>query len=183
MPDNRWSKSRPVFKEYSTEKNEREQQERKRKAFATSLKSELRKLAKDYDSCDVEDEIHIQTIRALADRLKETYADILHEDKLVFGVAQKALNVYLKYLWCANSNTRPLHCPFDNDIISALRPKSGCEHRWTYADKEDDYREWVRLARAATSAKGYSSLSEWEVDEWAAIQARKEQRRVLHRSG
>jgi hypothetical protein len=36
------------------------------------------------------------------------------------GTAQKALNLYLKYLWCLGEIKTPPHCPFDRGIIQML---------------------------------------------------------------
>jgi hypothetical protein len=165
-------KVRLVFKKAPTVETQKEY-EQKRQAFRQALTLELRNLARNYEGLDVLDETHIQTIRDMADRLGAVHRDILNGGILVFGVAHKALNVYLKYLWCANLNIRPPHCPFDYDLISSLKPGSGVEYRWTHADKEDDYHEWVRLAKAAAERGGYSSLSAWEVAAWDAIQKKK----------
>lgn len=173
MPDSRWQTTRAVFKDEPTESEKRASFKQKREQFGPALQEELRKLARSYEK-PVEGEQHIQTIRGLAERLSKDFAEVLNDDILVFGIAQKALNVYLKYLWCADSSkVNPPHCPFDYDIISTLKLKPRTEHRWTFCDSEDDYREWVRAAWDTTKKKGYSSLAEWEVVEWAAIQAKK----------
>jgi hypothetical protein len=172
------NKARPVFKKAKDEKEGKEF-EQKRAKFRDTLKSELRNLAKGYSSRDVEDEPHIKNIRGLAGNLSQSYEEVLNEGELRFGVAQKAVHIYLKYLWCADLDIRPPHCPFDHGIIAALRLNVGFEHRWTFAH-DDDYREWVRLAKVAAEAKGFKglrALSEWELWMWAEIQAR-EQRRL-----
>lgn len=164
-------KGRAVFKEAATEQE--------REEFREALKSELRNLAKCYYS-DVDEDAHIKNINGLADRLSQGYANLLepstalpNKGRFVFGRAQKALNIYLKYLWCADPSVRPPHCPFDNDVISALKkslPK-GCEYRWTHADKEDTYRDWVSAAKVAKTEG--QSLAEWELKVWATAQAPK----------
>jgi hypothetical protein len=167
------NKARPVFKKAKDEKEGKEF-DQKRAKFREALKSELRDLAKRYSSRDVEDEPHIQNIRDLAGHLRQSYEEVLNEGDLRFGVAQKAVNIYLKYLWCADLDIRPPHCPFDYGIITALTLNAGFEHKWTFA-REDDYREWVRLAKVAAGAKGFKglrALSEWELWKWAEIQAR-----------
>ena len=172
ISDNRFGSSRPVYKVVPTEKEQEFAQ--KCADFRSTLKSELRNLAKGYSSRDLEDEPHIQNIRDLASRLKQSYAEVLNEDELRFGIAQKAVNMYLKYLWCANLDIRPPHCPFDYGIIAALKLNANFEHKWTFAH-EDDYREWVRLAKVAAEArgfKGFRALSEWELWQWAEIQSR-----------
>jgi hypothetical protein len=185
MPDSRWETTRAVFKDEPTDPEKKAAFRQKREQFGPALQAELRKLARAYDK-PVLNEPHIQTIRGLTERLSKDFAEVLNEDILVFGIAQKALNVYLKYLWCADSSkTKPPHCPFDYDIISTLKLKPGTEHRWTYCDSEDDYREWVKAAWDVANKKSYSSLAEWEVEEWATIQAKKaaRERRKRESSG
>ena len=93
--------SRPVFREYSTDK-EKDEDKPTRDAFRDGLKAELRGLANHYEGHDVEDGVHIQKIREMAKRLEQQHSGVLNGGRLFFGVAAKALNVYLKYLHCAN---------------------------------------------------------------------------------
>ena len=174
ISDSRFGSARPVYKVAPSDKEKEKEFAQKCAEFRNTLKSELRNLAKGYCSRDVEDELHIQNIRDLAGRLSKSYAEVLKDDELLFGVAQKAVNIYLKYLWCANLDIRPPHCPFDHGIIAALKLNAGFEHKWTFAH-EHDYLEWVRLAKVAAEAKGFKgfrALSEWELWKWAEIQAR-----------
>lgn len=161
--------SRSVFKEYAT-KEETEKAKPKRDAFRDALKAELRGLAKQYEGHDVDDPVHIQNIREMAKRLEQPHSEILNGGRLYFGVAAKALNVYLKYLHCANFDVRPPDCPFDYGIIDELNPKDGIEGKWTFSDKEDDYREWVRLAKEAAKQGSFESATDWETVTWDAQQ-------------
>jgi hypothetical protein len=54
----------------------------------------------------VTDDVHIQNILEMAKHLGERYSELLNDCKVVFGVAAKALNVYLKYVHCANFDVR-----------------------------------------------------------------------------
>jgi hypothetical protein len=173
LSQSRWESVRPVFKTAPIEEAAKKKYEEKRQAFRSALTAELRNLAKTYEGSDVDDEPHIKTIRDMGDRLGKDYGNVLNGGKLFFGVAQKALNIYLKYLWCSNFDVRPPHCPFDYDIISRLKPKVGIGRKWTHSDSEDDYREWVRLAKEASEREGYKSSSEWEVATWDEIQRKK----------
>lgn len=151
----------PVFKEAKTE-TEKEQ----KKEFKKALREELRSLARQYEGKDMDTDTHIQNILGLAERLGKRHSGILHEDKLVFGIAAKALDVYLKYLHCANFDVRPPHCPFDYGIVDELNPKGDVERRWTFCDKQEDYREWVRLAKEAAKRDGFDSVTDWETVTW-----------------
>lgn len=150
-----------------------EEEEPRREEFRLELGLKLREYAKEY-TVVVEDEPHIANIRDLGKYLSDNYQDILNDHELVFGVAQKALNVYLKYLWCVDGTTIPPHCPFDNIVLKEIRPRKirnqsyTFEERWTHAN-ENQYRDWVALAR---DKAGQKSLSVWELEVWQAAQER-----------
>jgi hypothetical protein len=165
-------RGRRIFEKTATHEQEAKQK-LKREEFALELGSMLRRYAKEY-TVVVEDGPHIANIRDLRKYLSDNYQDILNDHELVFGVAQKALNVYLKYLWCADGTTIPPHCPFDNIVLKEISPRKirkqpyTFEERWTYAN-ENQYREWVALAR---DKAGQKSLSAWELEVWQAAQER-----------
>jgi len=139
-----------------------------RDKFRAALKEELRSLATKYEGIadDMGDDVHIKNIREMAQRLEKQHSGVLNEGRLYFGVAAKALNVYLKYLHCARFDVRPPHCPFDNGIINKLNPKTGIVRAWTRSDSEGDYREWVRLAKDAAERGGFESMTDWEAVTW-----------------
>lgn len=183
-------KGRRVFKKDSSEKEKKKEQERRRDEFREELRLKLREYASQY-TAEVKDEAHIENIRNLAEHFTKNYKDILEGEELVFGVAQKALNVYLKSLWCAGENIIPPHCPFDSDILDLIKPKlprkrksvvsknpepANFKHGWTDAS-EADYRTWVTLAKAKA---GQQSLPEWELAEWQTAQDR-ERTRIVER--
>jgi len=136
--------------------------------FTEFLKEELRRLSR-YYVISVDDEAHLQNIRELRHATKQ-FEHVLFQGELVFGRAQKALNVYLKYLWCDGQIPIPPHCPFDNEILTKLSSElpRNCERRWTYGD-EYAYREWVAAARTAALRAG-QSLAEWELEAYESIQ-------------
>src|SRR5689334_11713531 len=68
----------------------------------------------------ISDEEHIDNIVRLADELSVIHESILRDGRFRLGSAQKALNLYLKYLWCAGLIPEPPHCPFDSRIIAKL---------------------------------------------------------------
>jgi hypothetical protein len=173
-------RGRRIFEKASTDEQETRQKLR-REEFALELGSMLRRYSKGY-TVEVKDEPHIENIRELRKYLNDNYEDILNNHDLTFGVAQKALNVYLKYLWCVDGKTLPPHCPFDREILDAIRPRKirkqpyTFEDRWTYAN-ENQYREWVALAREKA---GQKSLSAWELEVWQAAQERAREE-IVHR--
>jgi hypothetical protein len=74
------------------------------------------------------------------------------------GPAQKALNPFLKYQWCAGWIPSPPHCPFDALIIGQLPATLR-----TARTALDDLRHYQRLVDAARQAAGGLSIAEWEL--------------------
>jgi len=128
-----------------------------RGAFQTALRTRLEQLAAFYHAA-VSEEDHIQNIVALSEGLSTDYADILTGRRFRIGTAQKALNLYLKYLWCVGKIPPPPHCPFDFRVITKL---PGCRGiSWTALDSVTQYRQLV--AAAKIRAQGVS-LPKWEL--------------------
>jgi hypothetical protein len=120
----------------------------------------LYKTALDYEIA-VDEIQHVKNIETLVHFLSNHCSEALNESRVTFGFAQKALNSYLKYLWC-NRRILPPHCPFDNIILRLLELPTDCEQRWTYGEKTD-YLEWVTAARLKANGE---ALSDWELREW-----------------
>jgi len=114
-------------------------------------------------SAAVPDTVHVAAISRICDDLSRRQGPVLQAGRFRFGVAQKALNLFLKYEWCAGWIPAPPHCPFDARVIGRL---PGChEVRWTQLDDADAYGKLVEAARAVAAPKG---LAEWELALWNA---------------
>jgi hypothetical protein len=136
--------------------------EEKKEEFRKGLRKQLDKIAKTYAKENrVTDEAHIQQIEGLSNILSSAPANALKDGRFRIGCAQKALNLYLKYLWCIGEIGEPPHCPFDSQIIAKLPNCNGlC---WTKLDCMDEYRA---LVKAAKSLANDISLATWELQEW-----------------
>lgn len=128
-----------------------------RNAFRCGLRAALEQLAECYHR-PVSDDDHLANIVALADRLSASHSDALASGRFRIGSSQKALNLFLKYMWCLGFIPTPPHCPFDREIISRLHGYQGST--WTRLENLDDYKGLVAAARA--HAKGIP-LAEWEL--------------------
>jgi hypothetical protein len=130
-----------------------------RRAVGDSLCDELVRLAGAYRERPWGDEEHVATIVGLAGAMSEWHGAALANGRFRIGIAQKALNLYLKYWWCFGlMDTPPPHCPFDRTVIQRL---PGCSDIvWTKFDSKDEYR---RLVDAARVAAGERSIAEWEL--------------------
>lgn len=136
----------------------------RRKQLRTKLAALLRRLATQYVN-PVASDRHNQNIAKIANDLTAEFGnqDLLLNNRFRIGIAQKALNLYLKYLWCLGRIPTPPHCPFDNGIIRKLN----LNLNWTELDSIDDYRTIVNAAREKIQQTGHGSLSDWELDAWA----------------
>lgn len=127
-----------------------------------AVKGLLRRLASKYSTVVGEEE-HIQNIAEFSNELSSSCGHLLAQGRFRFGIAQKALNVYLKYLWCAERIPVPPHCPFDSIVINKLKLPVDCPYQWTKVDDASVYRRWVHAAKAVA---GNQSLSDWELSIW-----------------
>jgi hypothetical protein len=99
-----------------------------RDAFRRSLHSWLERVAEQYRA-PVSEDTHLTQIKTLADEMSSGHADALYGGRFRIGSTQKALNLYLKYMWCLGRIPAPPHCPFDSVVLSQL---PGCQNkRWT----------------------------------------------------
>jgi DNA-binding NarL/FixJ family response regulator len=129
--------------------------------FKKYFETLIDEISKEYAQ-PVSDSKHEANILRIKREISDRFGDFLQGGCLRIGVAQKAFNLYLKYLWCAGEiHSPPPNCPFDSLIISKL----SLSHKilWTKLDSIDDYRLLVKAARE--KAEGLS-LSEWELEEF-----------------
>ncbi|MFB3789581.1 MAG: hypothetical protein ACE15F_24760 [bacterium] len=128
-----------------------------RKAFRNALRSKLEQIAQGYKK-QVPEETHIRNIVNLSTSLTSAYAKVLKDGRFRIGTAQKALNLYLKYLWCLGKIPPPPHCPFDSLIIAKLPAYKG--PRWTALASEQEYRTLVSIAKDKAQR---TPLAVWEL--------------------
>lgn len=125
-----------------------------------ALRAKLAQTAQEYASSVTEDR-HVQKIRRIADELSAEHQHCLRAGRFRVGIAQKALNLYLKYLWCQGRIPTPPHCPFDRRMIDRI-PGADTQN-WTELDNIDDYLQLVAAAKRASAGR---TLSEWELETW-----------------
>jgi hypothetical protein len=128
--------------------------------FRDGLRKELDEISRGYRST-VKEQEHLSKIEQLSDSLSGQFSDCLRGGRFRIGMAQKALNLYLKYLWCTDLIPIPPHCPFDSVIISHL--PSCSDLNWTSIDAIEDYQRLVGAARNEADGK---ALAQWELEIW-----------------
>ena len=135
-------------------------------SFRNALRFKIDEISENYRTT-ISEERHILNIIKLSDELTSQFPNCLIKRKFRIGIAQKVLNLYLKYLWCLSLIPTPPHCPFDSIVIKHLY---GCgDLNWTSIDSMEDYK---RLVNAAIEAANGKSIAEWELKIWTdSIQA------------
>lgn len=137
--------------------------QRDRGQFREALKTRLRNYSFNYQEI-VADKDHLQRITEICDQLSNQYGHILLEKRLRIGTVQKALNLYLKFLWCLELlQEEPPHCPVDRVILAT----AGIMGNWTQLDDIDLYMDWINQLRQVAQNQGYPTLSAWEISVWS----------------
>jgi hypothetical protein len=126
-----------------------------RNTFRLALRRSLENLAQQYRDA-ISDDHHFANVENLSDTLSRE-PNALNGSRFRIGSAQKALNLYLKMLWCFDRIPAPPHCPFDRIVLSHV---PDCERiKWTELDSPSEYRRIVSCARSVAGG----SLAEWEL--------------------
>ena len=77
-----------------------------------------------------------------------------------YGVAQKLLNLALKYYWCLGLVKEPPHCPVDRIVISKTRYNG--KINWTQITEKSQYQNVIEEIRALANRKQLS-IPKWEL--------------------
>lgn len=123
------------------------------------LRDVLEALGPMYVKGDVTEALHVEFIQKIADDVSKALGKKLHKERFRIGVAQKLINLHLKYLWATGYIEEPPHCPIDGII----RDKAKISYDWTTNDSIDDYRQAVVDLKKMTNGR---SLSVWELEEF-----------------
>lgn len=130
--------------------------------FRLALSNQLRRHLEKYNAV-VSDKEHCLTITQICESMSSEFAAILRNGRLRIGTVQKALNLYLKTVWCMGLiSVEPPHCPVDGTILG----KAKIVGKWTELDSIKQYMEWIEKIRSQARSRGFDSLSEWELIFW-----------------
>lgn len=136
--------------------------EKDREPFQKSLRTALESSVAAY-MVNVSEEQHVRNIAELAAQLSQKHSTLLTDCRMKFGHAQKALNLYLKYLWCLGKLPMPPHCPLDSIILKKI-PKF-TQERWTQLDSPERYERIIAAAKIKAEEKRLP-LAIWELYEY-----------------
>jgi hypothetical protein len=138
-------------------------EDRKKMELRSYFKQRIEEISREYVH-PVEGSNHERNIEVLTREITERFREILKDHNFRIGITQKALNLYLKYLWCERKIAIPPHCPFDRKIIELL-PKD-IRLNWTQIDNIEKYRKLVVAAcKEATS----EPIAVWELRNYQNI--------------
>jgi hypothetical protein len=128
------------------------------RAFATAL----HEVADLYNS-DVSEGDHVKVIQSISSQLSAEFPNILKGNRLRIGTTQKALNLYLKTLWCLDlERPDPPHCPVDGTILARVKISG----KWTELDSSEVYMQWIERLRTHALRISFDTLAEWELVVW-----------------
>ncbi|WP_445178075.1 hypothetical protein [Pseudomonas sp. McL0111] len=119
----------------------------------------LEKLEHIYAKGNVTEKQHIEFIQKTADDISEVLGNKLHNGRFRIGVAQKLINLHLKYLWATGHIGEPPHCPIDGIV----RDKAKISYDWTTSDSIKAYAQAVQDLKKVASTR---TLSVWELEEF-----------------
>ena len=109
--------------------------EEQKKDFRKKIGKYLDEVVEEYNP----DKNHYERIRMFVKTIKDPLLKKDKNNEVSFGVAQKLVNLYLKYLWClAKFNDIPPHCPIDAGI---LKKKNGDAEELTRRNIEEPLRK------------------------------------------
>ena len=127
-----------------------------RNDFKKNLRKHIEIIAEQYQNT-VDEAKHLANIKLVA----ECKNDCLSNRELNFGVSQKLLNLYLKYLWCLDKIPTPPHFPVDRLIQEKLKVTKVIS--WTKGmDDDTDYLKIIAKAKIKADLEGLS-IAEWEL--------------------
>ena len=107
---------------------------------------------------------HIANIESLVHYATVAGKEILGDSGYKFGVAQKLLNLLLKYLWCLGHIAEPPHCPIDRIILNKTALKDRLN--WTQIVTAKQYGSAIAAIQTVASKQGLT-LAQWELKFYA----------------
>lgn len=138
-------------------------QQNQRDEFARNVKKHVKDHIIPQYRATVEASRHCENIRGLIEYANGVCTGVLGEDGYKYGVAQKLLNLALKYYWCLGLINEPPHCPVDRIVIDKtyLRGKMN----WTEILTERQYLDIIRAIKTEAE-KQNCSIAQWELSSY-----------------
>jgi len=139
-----------------------------KKGNENSKKDLFRKKIIDYLSSDIIPEYkndvlepkHYNNIEKLIEVATHNNFELLSEDGYKYGVAQKLLNLALKYYWCLGLIKEPPHCPVDRVVIDSTIYKG--KINWTQIKQKPEYQKIIEEIKRLAQNQNLS-VPLWEL--------------------
>lgn len=147
-------------------KNCKEAEKDKFKKYTRNYLLEIYNDCKISTNSTISEDKLIEIIKYFKVEATTKFSKILHNNTFRFGISQKMINLFLKYLWCLDLINEPPHCPFDGIIMEKLVENGVTDlTNWTILDSEKDYLKFVNGAKIV--ANKYSmTMACWELSSW-----------------
>jgi len=129
--------------------------ENSRQTFRERMRDVVKGIARQYENNSVKEMEHINNIETIITASRE-FSAILNNGVLTFGVAQKMLNLYLKFLWCHGSIREPPHCPLDSRILGLAGWRGTCFTKMNL----QDYLNAIKTLKVISEDM---TLAQWEL--------------------
>jgi hypothetical protein len=105
----------------------------------------------------IKEEQHYERIDDLVSYANTAGEKVLGYLGYKYGVAQKLLNLVLKYHWCLGAIAEPPHCPVDRIVIDKTRYRGKA---WTKIVKRSEYQPIIEDIKRLMGAQ---SVAMWEL--------------------
>ncbi len=128
-----------------------------RKEAKKIIRKTLTDLEKKYKEIPSTNE-HIQYIADTAEDLTNKIGKYLYNGRFRIGIAQKLINLHLKYLWCSGVIKEPPHSPIDGII----RDEVDLKYNWIISDDIEEYKEAIE-SLSKISKEENETLAQWEL--------------------
>ena len=162
------NKNYPVY----THRNNLPEKDRTNYNPGESLKNEIHDFLKSYvleiNRIGVSEENHCNKIAELADHLTQKHNAILHQNRFRIGIAQKIINLFLKYMWAMGEINEPCHCPIDGIVKKLILERNNSIQLtdWTQLDSMDEYQLYITAIKEICNEKK-QTIAQWELTNWA----------------
>ena len=113
----------------------------------------------------VSEETHLCHLGRTVKYATQIGSDVLADGRYRIGVAQKLVNLQLKYLWCGGLLPEPPHCPVDRVILTQTR-YGHSPPAWTRMDTEEAYLDAIGTIREKAEVAG-ATIAAWELAAYA----------------
>lgn len=134
--------------------------EKQKKEFRRFIKRHVRrKILPQYSNAQVLPNLHIQNLQNLV-RIGTDFGSQVLKKEYKLGVAQKFLNLTLKYHWCMGWIPEPPHCPVDRIILSETHLEG--KLNWTDITDLNVYEQAIDAINIKALEKNLS-LAEYEL--------------------